>query len=111
MAYDIRLMKLVTGEMVIGKYDAEKDCLNEVASLQSIPTQQGMQMMLLPYGYPFEPNFTGTLEDRHFLYRYADTPKELQDKYIEACTNLTVAGGLGKLSFGPSVQPGSGLIK
>ena len=45
MAYDIRLMKLVTGEMVIGKYDAEKDCLNEVASLQSIPTQQGMQMM------------------------------------------------------------------
>ena len=32
MAYDIRLMKLVTGEMVIGKYDAEKDCLNEVAS-------------------------------------------------------------------------------
>ena len=48
---------------------------------------------------------------RHFLYRYADTPKELQDKYIEACTNLTVAGGLGKLSFGPSVQPGSGLIK
>ena len=60
MAYDIRLMKLVTGEMVIGKYDAEKDCLNEVASLQSIPTQQGMQMMLLPYGYPFEPNFTGT---------------------------------------------------
>ena len=57
MAYDIRLMKLVTGEMVIGKYDAEKDCLNEVASLQSIPTQQGMQMMLLPYGYPFEPIF------------------------------------------------------
>ena len=46
-----------------------------------------------------------------FLYRYADTPKELQDKYIEACTNLTVAGGLGKLSFGPSVQTGSGLIK
>ena len=111
MAYDIRLMKLVTGEMVIGKYDAEKDCLNEVASLQSIPTQQGMQMMLLPYGYPFEPNFTGTLEGRHFLYRYADTPKELQDKYIEACTNLTVAGGLGKLSFGPSVQTGRGLIK
>ena len=82
-----------------------------MASLQSIPTQQGMQMMLLPYGYPFEPNFTGTLEGRHFLYRYADTPKELQDKYIEACTNLTVAGGLGKLSFGPSVQTGSGLIK
>ena len=43
MAYDIRLMKLVTGELVIGKYDAEKDCLNDVAAIQSIPTQQGVQ--------------------------------------------------------------------
>ena len=108
MAYDIRLMKLVTGEMVIGKYDAEKDCLNEVASLQSIPTQQGMQMMILPYGYPFEPNFEGTIEGKHILYRYADTPKEMQDKYIEASTNLTVAGGLGKLKFGSGPVPTSG---
>ena len=61
MAYDIRLMKLVTGELVIGKYDQEKDCLNDVAAIQSIPTQQGVQMMMLPYGYPFEPNFSGTL--------------------------------------------------
>ncbi len=111
MAYDIRLMKLVTGELVIGKYDQEKDCLNDVAAIQSIPTQQGVQMML-PYGYPFEPNFSGTLEGKTFLYRYADTPKELQDKYIEASTNLTVAGGLGKMQFGSGPVPGgSGLIK
>ena len=75
MAYDIRLMKLVTGELVIGKYDQEKDCLNDVAAIQSIPTQQGVQMMMLPYGYPFEPNFSGTPEGKTFLYRYADTPK------------------------------------
>ena len=75
MAYDIRLMKLVTGELVIGKYDQEKDCLNDVAAIQSIPTQQGVQMMMLPYGYPFEPNFSGTLEGKTFLYRYADTLK------------------------------------
>ena len=113
MAYDIRLMKLVTGELVIGKYDAEKDALNEIAVIQSIPTQQGMQMLMLPYGYPFEPNFTGSLEGKHFLYRYAETPKELQDKYIEATTNLTVAGGLGKLQFGSGPLPGAsgGLIK
>ena len=114
MAYDIRLMKLVTGELVIGKYDQEKDCLNDVAAIQSIPTQQGVQMMMLPYGYPFEPNFSGTLEGKTFLYRYADTPKELQDKYIEASTNLTVAGGLGKMQFGSAPLPGgngSGLIK
>ncbi len=113
MAYDIRLMKLVTGELVIGKYDAEKDCLNDVAAIQSIPTQQGVQMMMLPYGYPFEPEFDGSLEGKNFLYRYANTPKELQDKYIEACTNLTVAGGLGKMQFSsePFSGSGSGLIK
>ncbi|MDR0816751.1 MAG: hypothetical protein LBN28_05115 [Desulfovibrio sp.] len=106
MAYDIRLMKLVTGELVIGKYDTGKDCLNEVAALQTVPTQQGVQMMMMPYGYPFEPNFSGTLDGSAFLYRYASTPKELQDKYIEATTNLTVAGGLGKLQFGAT--PGAG---
>lgn len=113
MAYDIRLMKLVTGELVIGKYDQEKDCLDEVAAIQTIPTQQGVQMLMLPYGYPFEPDFKGTLEGKNFLYRYADTPKEIQDKYIEACTNLTVAGGLGKLQFGSGPIPaagGSGLV-
>ncbi len=114
MAYDIRLMKLVTGELVMGKYDAEKDILTDVAAIQTIPSQQGVQMMMLPYGYPFEPDFKGTLEGKFFLYRYSDTPKELQDKYIEACTNLTVAGGLGKLQFGSapaSSLGGSGLIK
>ena len=116
MAYDIRLMKLVSGELVIGKYDEAKDCLNETAAIQSIPTQQGVQMIMLPYGYPFEPNFTGTIEGKHFLYRYSTTPKEIQDKYIEACTNLTVAGGMGKLQFGSGTlggagTPGSGLIK
>ena len=109
MAYDIRLMKLVTGELVIGKYDEAKDCLNDVAALQTMPTQQGVQMMMLPYGYPFEQNFCGTLESSTFLYRYRETPKELQDKYIEAATNLTVAGGLGKLQFG-AAQGGSGLL-
>ncbi|MDR2744680.1 MAG: hypothetical protein LBB66_05750 [Desulfovibrio sp.] len=109
MAYDIRLMKLVTGELVIGKYDEAKDCLNDAAALQTVPTQQGVQMMLLPYGYPFEQNFSATLESPAFLYRYRDTPRELQDKYIEAVTNLTVAGGLGKLQFG-AVPGGGGLI-
>lgn len=115
MAYDIRLMKLVTGELVIGKYNEESDSLNDVAAIQTIPSQQGVQMMMLPYGYPFEPEFTGAIEGKFFVYRYSETPKELQDKYIEAATNLTVSGGLGKLQFGqPGAMPdlgGSGLIK
>lgn len=112
MAYDIRLFKLVTGELVMGKYDANTDSVKDVASLQTVPTQQGVQMMVLPYGYPFEPDFSGTLEGKHFLYRYASMPEELQNKYLEACTNLTVSGGLGKLNFGanPPGMKGSGLI-
>lgn len=92
MAYDIRLMKLVTGELVIGKYDQEKDCLNDVAAIQSIPTQQGVQMMMLPYGYPFEQEFEGVISARHFLYEYKRLPDDLETKYFEACTNLTLSG-------------------
>lgn len=113
MAYDIRLVKLVTGELVIGKYQEDSDTLTDAAAIQTIPAQQGVQMMMLPYGYPFENDFKGTLDGKFFLYRYSNTPKELQDKYIEACTNLTTVGGLGKLQFGkngPDVASGSGLI-
>ena len=112
MAYDIRMVKLVTGEIVIGKFDAEKDVITDAAILQSVPTQQGVQMVMLPYGYPFEPEFSGTIEGKHFMYRYGSTPEELQNKYIEAATNLTMAGGLGKLQFGANPPAGgSGLIK
>lgn len=113
MAYDIRLIKLVTGELIIGKYDEQADSIKDVAAIQTIPSQQGVQMMMLPYGYPFEPDFTGVIDGKFFLYRYSSTPKELQDKYIEACTNLTTAGGLGKLQFGNGPIPdlgSSGLI-
>ncbi len=112
MAYDIRMFKLVTGEVVMGKFDAEKDHITDAATLQTVPMQQGgVQMLLLPYGYPFENVFCGTLEGKNFLYRYKDTPEELQNKYLEACTNLTVAGGMGKLQFGAAPAGGSGIIK
>lgn len=111
MAYDIRMFKLVTGELVIGKYNADKDTIADAGILQTVPTQQGVQMLMLPYGYPFEQGFSGTLEGKHVLYRYPSTPQEMQDKYLEACTNITLSGGMGKLQFG-AVQPtGGGLIK
>ena len=98
----------------LAQVDVQNRLSRATPRLPSAVTQQGVQMMMLPYGYPFEPNFSGTLEGKTFLYRYADTPKELQDKYIEASTNLTVAGGLGKMQFGSGPMPGgngSGLIR
>ena len=108
--YEVRLVKLVTGELVLGKYDAEKDCLNEAAILQVIPTQQGVQMLLLPYGHPFESNFVASIEGKHFLYRYSSTPKEIENKYIEAVSNITIAGGLGNLKFESHDIPASKLV-
>ena len=52
-AFDIKMVKLVSGEIVLGKYNAEKDMLENVVQLQNVPTQQGMQMLLAPYGFPF----------------------------------------------------------
>ena len=109
-AYDIRMVKLVSGEIVLGKYDAEKDVLSGVVQLQNVPTQQGMQMLLTPYGFPFENTFDAEIEGRFILYRFKDTAKELQDKYIEVTTNLSVSSNLGKIQFGGSTQSGSGLI-
>lgn len=108
MAYDIRLVKIITGEMIIGKFDKDKSALTEVAVLQTVPTQQGVQMMLLPYGYPFDQDFIGEISSKHFLYTYQKYPTDLNDKYIEAISNLSLnSGGLGGLGGGNGF---SGLI-
>ena len=61
MSKPIRLFKLVTGELVLGKFDEEANMLEDVAIIQVVPTQQGVQMMMLPYGYPFEQEFKGSI--------------------------------------------------
>lgn len=108
MAYDIRLVKIVTGELIIGKFDAQADALSDVAIMQTVPTQQGVQLMILPYGYPFEQEFTGRIERKHFLYEYASVPQDVQDKYLEACSNLSLSSG--GLDPKAGVSGGSGLI-
>ena len=105
MAYTVRLIKLVTGELVLGKYDADAKTLNDVALMQMVPSQQGMQLLMLPYGYPFEPGFAGTtIKAEHFMYEYSRLPDDLETKYLEAISNLTLnTGGLGNLNLkGPA---------
>ncbi|WP_027188713.1 hypothetical protein [Desulfovibrio cuneatus] len=109
MAYDVTMVKLVTGETVIGKADAATGGLKDPAVLQTIPTQQGVQMMLMPYGYPFDADFCGTIDGKHVLYTYKSCPADLQTKYMEACSNLTLSsGGLGGLDLkGESAAAGA----
>jgi len=91
MAYDIRLVKLINGETVLGKYDEETKGLNDVAILQTVPTQQGVQMVLLPFGYPFENEISGSIKGEHVLYTFKTFPEELKNKYLEATSNLTIS--------------------
>jgi hypothetical protein len=111
MAYDIRLVKLINGETVLGKWDEESKKLTEVAILQTVPTQQGVQMMLLPFGYPFEQEIGGEVLGEHILYTFKSFPEELKNKYIEATSNLTIstARDLNVLK-GMAPKAGSSLI-
>jgi hypothetical protein len=99
--YDIRLVKLVNGDMVLGKWNEEKGVISEPAILQTIPTQQGgMQMLLLPFGYPFDQEMSGEIELRHVIYQYKTVPEELKTKYLEATTNLTLSAPGGMRNLG-----------
>ena len=108
MSYDIRLVKLVSGEMVLGEYDKAADAIKNPAALQTVPTQQGVQMMIMPYGYPFEQEFSGSISYTHALFTYEKCPEELKTKYLEARSNLTLSsGGLGGLDL-KNAAPGAG---
>ena len=108
MSKPIRMFELVSGELVLGKYDEDTNLLEDVAIIQIVPTQQGVQMMMLPYGYPFEQEFKGTISGKHFIFEYKRLPDDLETRYLEACTNLTLStGGLA----GSPAGNVTGLIK
>lgn len=103
MAYDIRLVKLINGDNVLGKWSEDGSTITDPAILQTVPTQQGVQMMLLPFGYPFEQEFAGEIDTKHVIYEFKSFPEELKTKYLEAVSNITLAtggGGLGGLDLG-----------
>lgn len=92
MALEIRLVKLINGDMVLGKWDEEANELKDPAILQTLPTQQGgIQMALLPFGYPFDTDIDGAIKLDHVLYCYKNVPGELKNKYLEASSNLTLS--------------------
>lgn len=93
MSYTIKLVKLVSGDTVIGKYSEQSNMLESVAMLQTVPTQQGVQMILLPFGYPFEETFDAKIAQIYILYEYKKCPEDLENKYLEATSNITIASG------------------
>jgi hypothetical protein len=104
MQYDIRLVKLVSGETVMGQFDPQTSALKDVVLIQSIPTGAGVQLAILPYGFPFEDEICGEISERHILYNYVKVPEELTKKYLEAKSNIRIA------SLDSLGNKGSGLI-
>lgn len=100
MSYDIKMVKLVSGDIAIGKFDSASNVINDPATLQTVPTQQGVQMMLMPFGYPFDNDFGGSISMNHVIYNFRTLPEDLKTKYLEACSSLTLSsGGLGGLDL------------
>lgn len=111
MAYDIRLVKLITGDLALGKWEESEHKIKDIAVIQTMPTQGGgVQMMLLPFGYPFENEITGEISLDHVIYVYKTFPDELKTKYMEASSNLTLSspGDLQRLKnmAAPGGKPG-----
>ncbi|GAB6888174.1 hypothetical protein JCM13304A_16720 [Desulfothermus okinawensis JCM 13304] len=91
MAHEIKLVKIVTGDYVIGKWVEEDGKLKDPAILQTIPTQNGISMALMPFGYPFDQEIEGEISKDHIIYWYKNIPAELETKYLEASSNLTIS--------------------
>jgi hypothetical protein len=110
MAHDIKLVKLINGDNALGKLDEENRLLKDVAVLQTVPTQQGVQMLLLPFGYPFENEITGDISMDHVMYVYKSFPEELKSKYTEAASGLSLssASDLQNLQAGLGGGAGGG---
>lgn len=92
MAQEVKLAKLVSGDMVLGKWDAQENKIKDPATLQTVPTQQGgVQMALLPFGYPFDSELHGEISAEHVLYWYKNVPEDLTNKYWEASSNISIS--------------------
>jgi len=108
MQYDIRLVKLVSGETVMGNFNAETNTLNDVVMIQAVPTVSGgVQLAMLPYGFPYEEEINVKLDAKFFMYEYKKVQEELKNKYLEAKSSIKIAPGG---SFGGNDKGGSNII-
>jgi len=110
MSYDIKLVKLISGDMIVGKFNDADQKIESPAAIQAMPTQQGgSQMVLLPFGYPFDQEMHGEIAMSNVLFEYKNCPEELKTKYIEALTNISMSSGGLDLSSGQESGSGGGL--
>ncbi|HEX13968.1 MAG: hypothetical protein C0173_07095 [Desulfurella sp.] len=94
---EIKIVKIVTGETVIGT--KVSDYLEDVALIQVIPSSGGIQLAILPYGFPFEDKIGGKIPLDKIVYEFKDVPDDIKNKYLEAKSDIKIS----------STMPGSNL--
>jgi len=103
---NIKFVKLVSGDSVIGKLDDGK--LKDVVQIQAIPAGNGVQLAILPFGFPFEEEVGGEIKEEHILYEYQKVPEELVNKYLETKSNIKISNSIPNLgTLGGSKSSGS----
>jgi hypothetical protein len=108
MQLDIKLVKLVSGDVVMGQYDPNERMLKDLVMVQTVPVASGgIQVVLLPFGFPYDDNVGGKLDEKYVMYEYAKVPEELSNKYLETKSNIRIASSLSGLD---KKNGGSGII-
>ncbi len=88
---DVRMAKIVTGEIIIALNDTERDGLKDVAVAQIVPSGAGVSIALLPFGFPFEEDITGFISNKHVVYEITKFSQDIVNKYTEAKSNIRIA--------------------
>lgn len=94
MSSNTRFVKLVTGEIIIGTYNENKNTLEDIALIQVIPGASGVQIALVPYGFPFEEKITGSIDMNNIIYEFENIPSDLESKYLQAKSNITISSNM-----------------
>ncbi len=101
----VKFVKLVTGETVIGTYNEAKNTLEDIALIQIIPSSGGVQIAIVPYGFPFEEKIGGEISMDKVIYEFSSVPSDLENKYIQAKSNITISSSMPDASsFSSSAQ-------
>jgi hypothetical protein len=89
---EIKIVKIVTGETVIGTQ--VQDYLEDVALIQVIPSSGGIQLAILPYGFPFEEKIGGKISIDKIVYEFKNIPEDIKNKYLEAKSDIKISSSM-----------------
>ena len=113
MKQDVKFAKLISGDTVIGVYNGDEKKIQDVALVQAVPSQSGsgVQIMILPFGFPYENEIIGEIAEDKILYEYKKLPDELKSKYLQEKSNIKISSSMSDIAgeFGNN-SSGSGLI-